>query len=123
MAIKEDKNGIIRDELGQWVPGQSGNPDGRRPEPDDKYRRRRLDFLRENTTDDDLLTIWKTTIAHAKAGETSARRDVFEVVLPDRTQHVNVNSEHDVYADLTDEQIDALLNDYANGDDVPTDEA
>lgn len=31
MAFREDKNGIIRDELGRYVPGQSGNPAGAKP--------------------------------------------------------------------------------------------
>lgn len=67
-----EKNDLKRDELGQWLPGQSANPAGRSSELA-KWRAQISEHI------DDLL---ETLIFYAKNGDVQAAKLLLERVMP-----------------------------------------
>src|SRR5437016_1751146 len=98
----------LRDKSGKWLPGTpSPNPNGRLPR---KIEQQRIETLQSVLTDEDWAEIVKVAIAHAKAGDATARNWVSSYAAGkpiDRVEMTNTGA--DTLADLTDDQIDDIL--------------
>lgn len=70
---------------GRWVPGQSGNPNGR-PKGRKNYLtelQQNLEIaVRENIKSEDVVSIVKTMVAMAKEGDVKAAKLILDKVIP-----------------------------------------
>lgn len=76
-----------RDEKGRFVPGQSGNPNGRLPQPREK---RFYEITLSACTFDDWTEIVKKAVAQAKRGDPTARKWLSDYIIGPPTQRQEV---------------------------------
>lgn len=74
---------IKRDAKGQWLPGQSGNPLGRKPR---IQERQYLAWIRECTTEERFKKIWEKILTDAENGVFGAQKLVLNHTIGPITQ-------------------------------------
>lgn len=106
MALKEDKNGVLHDELGHWPKLQSGNPKGRPPRVIEMENAALWD---QATPADEKLRIARSIVEKALAGEQWAIILVARRLWPENARlDVALHPDNEL-VDLSDDQIHAIL--------------
>ena len=84
-----------------WRKGQTGNPGGR-------PRAIATQILRQEITEEYLVTIWQVTISQAKAGDATARREILDRLEGKPVQR-NENGDVGEFTGLEDVPTEELL--------------
>ena len=105
MEENKEETGIIRDEQGKFVPGVSGNPEGRPPEtPEQKIIKKATQELVKNYKDtlaEALPQVSPVLIAKAIAGDIQAIKELHDRVMGRPEQKTEFDVPRDTLAELT----------------------
>lgn len=90
MAFKEDSHGVIRDEHGRWVKGQTGNPAGRMP----KQLEERIRVAFDELMTDDLIRgiIWNAIVGAVKDNDKGDREFIFRYTATKPAERLDVTT-------------------------------
>lgn len=99
MEVEEEKNeetGIIRDESGRFVPGVSGNPEGRKPDTEEqkllkKASREIIKEYKEALTET-LPLIKPVIVAKALEGDMNAIKEIHDRTMDKAKQPTDITS-------------------------------